>query len=61
MATEAQRRALKKYYQKSKPYRRVFVLRLDKRKCPEVVDMIEAQPNKTAYIVSLVEKDIGGE
>lgn len=60
MATEAQRNACKRYYERTKKTHRVIVLRFDKRKDGDVISALEASPNKTQYVRDLVRGDISG-
>lgn len=54
MASEAQRAACKRYYERNKKNTRVIVLRLLKDKDKDVIDALDAEPNKSEYLKRLV-------
>lgn len=57
---EARKRACKAYYMRNKPYIKAFVLRLDKRRDADVIEVLDSVANKTEFIRQLVRK-YGGE
>ena len=57
MASEAQRAACKRYYQKTKGMYRVFALRFNKEADADVIAALEATPSKTDYIRELVRRN----
>lgn len=60
MASEAQKRACKRYYVKTKGLYKVIMLRLNKEEDADVIERMEEQSNKTDYVRKLVRKDIKG-
>lgn len=60
MATEAQRAACKRYYEKNKYRFRTVALRLDRDEQGDVLDKLDSVPNKLKYVVELVRRDIHG-
>lgn len=60
MASEAQRAACKRYYERTKGQYKVIVLRLNRNSCGDVIDRLEGEPNKTKYITGLIRDDIRG-
>lgn len=54
MATEAMKRAFKKYYQRTKDKKRVVALRFDREEDADVLAKLDAAPNKTEYVRMLV-------
>ena len=57
MATEAQKRAFKAYYAKTKEMKRCVMLRFDRKDDADVLERLDAVPNKTDYIRGLVRGD----
>lgn len=60
MGSEAQKEACRRYYQKTKETCRVFAIRLNKEADADVIAALDAAPNKTDYIRSLVRGDNNG-
>lgn len=59
-ATEAQKKACKRYYDKNKGNWKAVLLRFDKEKDKDVIAALDSTPNKTAYVRDLVRGDIHG-
>lgn len=60
MATEAQRAACRRYYERNKSLYKVIMLRLNRKNDADVITALDKVPNKTAYIKELVRGDIDG-
>ena len=58
MASEAQKKACKRYYEKNKRLYKVVMLRFSKKDDADVIAALEKVPNKTAYIKELVRGDL---
>lgn len=58
MASEAQRAACKRYYERTKHDNRVIILRLNKKADADVIEALETSENKTAYVKKLIRADI---
>lgn len=58
MTSDAQRRALRNYYMRTKELSRVFMFKFNRERDADVIGKIEEQPNKSDYIRKLVRKDI---
>lgn len=58
MATEAQKRANRKYYEKSKKFFKAVLLRFSREQDADVLAKLDSVPNKTDYVRKLVRKDI---
>lgn len=57
MASEAQKKACKRYYEKNKHLYKVVMLRFNKKNDADVIAALEKVPNKTAYVKALVRGD----
>lgn len=57
MATEAQKAACKRYYEKTKRSHKVIMLRFNRVADRDVIAVLESVPNKTQYIRELVRGD----
>ena len=60
MASEAQRAACKRYYERTKDQYKMIVLRLHKKDDADVIAALEASGNRTKYVKELVRGDIDG-
>lgn len=54
MATEAQRAACRRYYERTKKNNRVIVFRLNKALDKDIIAVFDAAPNKTELLRKLV-------
>jgi hypothetical protein len=54
MASDAQRKACKKYYWKTKDAKKAFLIRLDKEQDADVIEALEKAGSKTDFIRDLV-------
>lgn len=54
MATEAQRAACRRYYERTKKNTKVLVFRLNKTLDKDIIEAFDAVPSKTAYLRKLV-------
>ena len=59
-ATEAQRKACKRYYERTKKNWKVFALRLNTKDDADVIGKLCSVPDKREYIKKLVRGDISG-
>ena len=57
MASEAQKAAMRRYYQKMKNKKRVYMLRFDRDNDSDVIARLDKCANKAAYIRDLVRGD----
>lgn len=57
MATEAQKAACRRYYERTKKTHKVYMLRLNRKADKDVIAALDAVPNKTDYIRELVRRD----
>jgi len=60
MATEAQRAACKRYYERTKKSHKVYIIRLNRESDRDVIATLDRAGNKTDYIRDLVRGDING-
>lgn len=61
MATEAQKAACRRYYERTKKSHKVYMLRLNRTLDKDVIAALESVPNKTEYIRKLVREDTRGD
>ena len=59
MVSDAGKRAMKRYYEKTKKLYKVVMLRFSKTEDTDIIDKLESEPSKVAYIKKLVRRDIG--
>lgn len=57
MTKEAQKRACRAYYQRTKATTKAYLLRMRKKEDADVIERIDAQPSKVEYIKRLVRED----
>lgn len=60
MATEAQRAACKRYYERTKKSHKAYIIRLNRESDRDVIAALDMAANKTDYIRDLVRGDING-
>lgn len=58
MVSDAGKRAMKRYYEKTKKLYKVVMLRFSKTEDSDIIGKLDSEPNKTAYIKRLVRQDI---
>lgn len=59
--TEAERRAMRKYYMKNKGRTRGLHMRLDIYKDADILAALDAQASKSEYVKRLIRQDLEGE
>jgi hypothetical protein len=59
MASEAQKAACKRYYEKTKAITKVYMLRLNKKQDADIIAALDGEQNKSDYLRKLIRKDIG--
>lgn len=50
MTTDAQKRAMSKYYQKSKEHMRTYIFKVDMRKEPKLAEWLDSKNPKSEFI-----------
>ena len=60
MASEAQRLACKRYYERTKATTRAIMFRFSRETDADVLDKLDSVPSKIDYIRKLVREDVQG-
>lgn len=56
MATDAQKRAMNRYYEKSKEHMRTYIFKVDIRKEPKLAQWLDSKNPKAEYIRNTLKK-----
>lgn len=61
MASEAQRAACRRYYERTKKDYKAYMLRFSRTSDADIIEKLEQVPNKTEYIRSIIRGNNGAE
>lgn len=60
MASEAQKRAFKRYYERTKNTHKVYMFRLGKENDADIIAKLDSVPSKVDYLRKIVREDCNG-
>lgn len=61
MATKAQTEANRRYYWKTKRFKRTYIFKVDTREDPELAAWLDSKKQRAEYIRNALKRDMRGE